>query len=121
MATLFIVEDNAETCLLLERLLSANYETVIARTPDEAMKRIEGLEPDMVLMDIDLNARQDGTDLLHAFRNGEHLSANVPVVALTAYALPGDRERFLDDGFDAYISKPFTRQTLFDEIEALLP
>ena len=121
MATLLIVEDNAETCLLLERLLSPSYDVGIARTPQEALDQIGDLGPDLVLMDIDLNATQDGSDVLHTFRAEEHIDASTPVIALTAYALPGDRERFLEDGFDAYVSKPFTREMLFTEIEELLP
>ncbi len=121
MATLLIVEDNAETCLLLERLLTSSFDVGIARTPQEALDQIDDLGPDLVLMDIDLNATQDGSDLLHTLRAEGHIEASTPVVALTAYALPGDRERFLDDGFDAYVSKPFTREMLFTEIEALLP
>ena len=121
MATLLVVEDNAETCLLLERLLSLSFDVAIARTPQDALDQVVDLQPDLVLMDIDLNATKDGSDLLHTFREEEHITASTPVVALTAYALPGDRERFLEDGFDAYVSKPFTRQTLFTQIEALLP
>lgn len=120
MATLLIVEDNAETCLLLERLLSPSFDIAIARTPQDAIDQVGDLGPDLVLMDIDLNAAQDGSDLLHMFREKKHIDGSTPVIALTAYALPGDRERFLEDGFDAYVSKPFTRQTLFSEIEALL-
>lgn len=118
MATLLIVEDNAETCLLLDRLLSPSFDVAIARTPQDALAQIDEVGPDMVLMDIDLNAKQDGLDLLHTLRAEEHIDASIPVIALTAYALPGDRERFLDNGFDAYVSKPFTREILFTEIEA---
>ena len=60
-------------------------------------------------MDINLGAKVSGEDVMQRLRDLEGY-AQVPIVAFTAYALPGDHERFLSAGFDAYLSKPFTKQ-----------
>ena len=120
MDTVFLIEDNPQTCLLLDRLLHDSFEVVIAKTPAEALEKVEQIVPALILMDIDLNARRNGTELLKTFREEQKIDETVPVMALTAYALPGDRERFLDSGFDSYVSKPFTREILMKEIDALL-
>jgi CheY-like chemotaxis protein len=114
------VEDNSETQLLLEHLLKKSYEVVVVAGVDEALDTVSDTRFDALLLDINLSEERTGTDLLHLLR--EHNDMNdVPAIALTAYAMPGDREDFLESGFDQYVSKPFTRADLTEAIETSLP
>jgi len=113
------VEDNSETQLLLEHLLKESYEVEVVPGVEGALETIENNAFDVLLLDINLSEDQTGTDLLHLIREREGMD-KVPAVALTAYAMPGDREDFLQKGFDEYVSKPFTRADLTDAIESTL-
>ena len=113
------VEDNSETQLLLEHLLKGSYEVEVVPGVEKALNAIENDAFDVLLLDINLSEDQTGTDLLHLIREREGMQ-KVPAVALTAYAMPGDREDFLQKGFDEYVSKPFTRADLTDAIESTL-
>jgi Response regulators consisting of a CheY-like receiver domain and a winged-helix DNA-binding domain len=113
------VEDNAETQLLLEHLLKDSFEVTVVAGVDGALTAVEEHSYDALLLDINLSEQRTGTDLLHLLRERDDVG-NVPAIALTAYAMPGDREDFLEAGFDEYVSKPFTRHDLTDAIEASL-
>ena len=113
------VEDNSETQLLLKHLLHTNFSIVVVAGVEGALDAVEKHEFDVLLLDINLSEQRTGTDLLHLLRKRDDVR-NVPAIALTAYAMPGDREDFLDAGFDDYVSKPFTRSDLTGAIEASL-
>lgn len=113
------VEDNSETQLLLEHLLKKSYDVSVVPGVEEALTAVEENSYDVLLLDINLSEDQTGTDLLHLIRERDGM-AQVPAVALTAYAMPGDREDFLEKGFDEYVSKPFTRDDLSEAIESTL-
>ena len=113
------VEDNSETQLLLEHLLKKSFEVVVVPGVDEALDAVDNGSFDALLLDINLSEQRTGTDLLHLLRERENM-ADVPAIALTAYAMPGDREDFLEAGFDQYVSKPFTRADLTTAIETTL-
>jgi CheY-like chemotaxis protein len=103
-----VVDDNETTRFLMERMLEAEYETHAAGTAEDAVAAASDVRYDAVLMDINLGVEASGEDVMHRIRGLESY-AQVPIVAFTAYALPGDHERFLSAGFDAYLSKPFTK------------
>ncbi|MFB6248916.1 MAG: response regulator, partial [Salinibacter sp.] len=105
------VEDNSETQLLLEHLLKKSYEVMVVEGVDEALEVVADTHFDALLLDINLSEERTGTDLLHLLRERNEMN-DVPAIALTAYAMPGDREDFLEAGFDQYVSKPFTRADL---------
>ena len=113
------VEDNSETQLLLEHLLKESFEVTVVTGVDEALEAVEGHSFDAMLLDINLSEQRTETDLLHLLRERDDM-AEVPAIALTAYAMPGDREDFLEAGFNQYVSKPFTRDDLTDAIETSL-
>jgi len=113
------VEDNSETQLLLEHLLNGSYDVEVVPGVDDALEAVDAKAFDVLLLDINLSEDQTGTDLLHLIRERDGM-AQVPAVALTAYAMPGDREDFLEKGFDEYVSKPFTRDDLTEAIENTL-
>jgi CheY-like chemotaxis protein len=113
------VEDNSETQLLLQHLLKPTYEVEVTGSISAALEAAEDEHFDLLLLDINLSEERTGTDLLHLLRDRCDLTG-VPAIALTAYAMPGDRESFLDKGFDRYVSKPFTRSDLTDAIDESL-
>jgi two-component system cell cycle response regulator DivK len=113
------IEDNAENRLLVKRILEAHGHTVF-----EAIDGASGLEaatkvrPDLVLLDISL-PEVDGYDIAGRFREMEEMDS-VPVIAVTANVMKGDRERSLAAGCDAYIPKPIDITRLPGQIEEAL-
>jgi len=102
---ILVVEDNETNMKLVRDVLQAKgYSTLEATTGEDAVELARTLDPALVLMDIQLPGI-DGIEALAQLREDERTST-IPVVALTAQAMRGDRERFLDDGFDGYLSKP---------------
>jgi two-component system, cell cycle response regulator DivK len=102
---ILVVEDNEKNMKLFRDVLNAKgYRTLEATTGEQALELAAQHRPDLVLMDIQL-PDADGVDTLARMRADER-SASIPVLALTAQAMSGDRERFLALGFDGYISKP---------------
>jgi two-component system cell cycle response regulator DivK len=104
-AQVLVVEDNAKNMKLVRDVLqAAGYRLLEATTAERAVELATEHEPDLVLMDIQL-PDIDGVEALGRLRAGER-TASIPVLALTAQAMHGDRERFLAAGFDDYIPKP---------------
>ena len=102
---ILVVEDNEKNMKLFRDVLQAKgYSTLEATTGEDAVELARTLDPALVLMDVQLPGI-DGIEALAQLRGDERTSA-IPVVALTAQAMRGDRERFLDVGFDGYLSKP---------------
>ncbi|HET8752464.1 MAG TPA: response regulator [Gaiellaceae bacterium] len=100
-----VVEDNERNMKLFCELLEASgYRTLEARTGERAVELALEHRPDLVLMDIRL-PDIDGVEALGRLRADDGFAAS-PVLALTAEAMEGDRERFLEAGFDGYLSKP---------------
>lgn len=100
-----VVEDIEETLQLLEILLADSHDATLVPTPEAALAASGPF--DVVLLDINLGAgRMTGLDLLPLLRASE-ACRDAHIVAVTAYALPGDKERFLEAGFDGYVAKPF--------------
>ena len=100
-----VVEDNEKNMKLVRDVLQAKgYRTLEATTGRRALELAAEHAPDLVLMDIRL-PDIDGVETLRRLRTDER-SASIPVLALTAQAMHGDRERFLAAGFDGYLSKP---------------
>ena len=107
---ILVVEDNDRNRRLLKILLEAKgYEVIEASTGKEAMDCLSNQKPDLILMDIQL-PRTDGLALTKEIRSHTEIR-DIPIVAVTAYAMKGDKERILEAGCDAYVSKPIdTRQ-----------
>ena len=110
MITVAVVEDNADNRLLLQALLGDRYELVEYENGTDALAGIAANRPDVVLLDISLPG-MDGTQILQRLRADERLKT-LPVIALTAHAMAGDREKFLGAGFDEYVTKPIVDETL---------
>ena len=104
MATILIVEDSPDNMRLVSTVLRLKQHIIHEMVDGEGLlARLDATRPDLVLMDIQLPGK-DGFTLLEEIRNSAH--ANLRVVALTAHAMSGDRDRALQAGFDGYITKP---------------
>jgi CheY-like chemotaxis protein/anti-sigma regulatory factor (Ser/Thr protein kinase) len=112
---LLVVEDNRDTRLLLERVLSPAWTPTVVSGPEEAFAAAEETAFDAAIVDIHLGAELNGVEVMqHLRREGRPAGHydHVPFVALTAYAMPEDEEQFRKVGFDAYLAKPFAREDL---------
>ena len=119
MTKILIAEDNATNRELFRELLEARgYDVDEACDGSEALRRLEQELPDILLLDIGMPVL-DGFAVVRAIRENPRLSA-LPVLAVTAYAMQGDRERVLSSGFDGYLSKPVNAKLLHEELDRLL-
>ena len=110
-----MVEDNDDTRMLLERILRSTYAVTAVGDARSALLAMNANEFAGLVLDINLGGKETGADVLRIARSLPNYG-NVFAIALTAYALPGDRERLLESGFNEYISKPFTRQALMEAL-----
>jgi CheY-like chemotaxis protein len=119
MSKVLIAEDNAVNRELLRELLEMRgYIVVEACDGGEALRIIEQSQPDLLLLDIGMPVL-DGFAVVAKIRENPRL-AQLPVVAVTAYAMQGDREKILNAKFDGYLSKPVNPQSLAEELDRLL-
>ena len=117
--TILYVEDNSDNRMLIRRVLRAEGYTVHeASSADAALDILQTMRPDLILMDINM-PDMDGYTLTAHIRALPHLGL-VPIVAVTANVMRGDRERSLEAGCDGYIQKPIDIDTLTQQIERFL-
>jgi two-component system cell cycle response regulator DivK len=110
-----IVDDNEKNVKLARDVLRfAGLRTVEAFTGSEAFASAMEHVPDVILMDIRL-PDMEGTEVVRRLKD-EPQTAGIPVIALTAYAMKGDRERFLAEGFDGYLEKPVSVKELPEQV-----
>ena len=116
-AVVLLAEDNeANLSSLRDYLLSKGYQVVVARNGEEAIARAREKRPDLILMDIQMPV-MDGLEATRRIRADADLG-RVPIIALTALAMRGDREQCLAAGVDEYLSKPVSFRGLVELIEA---
>ena len=121
MSRIVIVEDTpANQALATKLLTAAGHEVILASTGIEGVRLVRERSPDLVLMDLGL-PDIDGRAALQEIRTTVPGGPGIKVVAFTAHAMVGDRERALASGFDGYLSKPIEFATFAESVEALLP
>jgi PAS domain S-box-containing protein len=104
--TILIAEDNAVNRLFLRRaLVTSGHKVGEAENGRHALRKLKDTHFDLVLMDIQM-PEMDGLEAMQRIRSGKHGRADIPIIALTAYAMKGDREKFLENGMDGYVTKP---------------
>jgi len=119
MSKVLIAEDNPVNRELLRELLETRGDAVEeACNGQEALDLIDKSLPDILLLDLDMPVL-DGFATVRKIRDNPHC-ASLPVLAVTAFAMYGDREKILAAGFDGYLSKPVHATKLIEEIERLL-
>jgi two-component system cell cycle response regulator DivK len=116
-ALVLIVDDNEKNVKLARDVLRfAGFRTLEASTGAEGLSLASEHLPDVVLLDIRL-PDLDGTAVMRALKDDAR-TAGIPIVALTSFAMKGDRERFLGEGFDGYLEKPISVKDFPDEVAA---
>jgi cyclic di-GMP phosphodiesterase len=119
MKKILYIEDNVENKLLVRRLMqSAGYEVLEADDGLEGIEMATRHKPDLIIMDINLPG-MDGYEATTKIKGNEGLSS-IPIVALTAYAMRGDREKSLAAGCDGYLQKPIDPDSFVETIEEFL-
>ena len=120
MKKILYVEDDVINALVMQKLLKAEFEVIHSPDGETCLELLDRYQFDLILMDINLGkGKMDGVETMH------HIKANpktrdVKIITVTSYALPEDKERFLREGFDAYIAKPIERQLLLKTIHQYL-
>lgn len=110
--TILLVEDNEDNVKTIQVLMGDQYNLIVARDGVEGIGKAKSMNPDLILLDISLPLK-DGFEVLEEIRESESLQ-KVPVIAVTARAMKGDKDHFLNHGFDDYISKPIDSD-IFEE------
>ena len=119
MTKILVVEDNEmNRDMLSRRLQRKGFEVIVATDGAEGLERAAADSPDLILMDMSLPV-MDGWEATRRIK-GQENTRNIPVIALTAHAMDGDRERALECGCDDYGTKPVEFPSLLAKIEALL-
>ena len=119
-ATVLLIEDNAENRYLVTFLLEQRgHEVVAAESGLLGLDAAARLAPDLILLDIQLPG-MDGHAVTRALKADPRLRT-IPAVAVTSYAMVGDREKCLEAGAEGYIEKPIDPETFVATIEAFLP
>jgi CheY-like chemotaxis protein len=119
MARFLIIEDNAANMQLMVYLLNAFGHTTLEATDGEAgLAVIQNESMDIILCDLQI-PRLDGYEVARRIKTDPELK-DIPLIAVTAYAMVGDRDKVLSAGFDGYISKPINPELFVGEIEVFL-
>lgn len=114
-----VVEDNPDNRMLVQALLDDRYDLSEYETGVAAIRGLPDDVPEVILLDISL-PEMDGTEVLAWLRRQDELK-DIPVIALTAHAMAGDREKYLSIGFNEYVTKPIIDEdVLIDAIERCL-
>ena len=116
MKKILLIEDNEQNRYLATFLLeNRGYSVTPAVDGETGIEIADKIQPDLILLDIQLPAMH-GYDVAHALRSNPSL-ANTPIVAVTSYAMPGDKEKTIAAGCNGYIEKPINPETFVAEIE----
>lgn len=117
--TILYVEDNSDNRNLIRRVLEAEgYSVVDAVNAGQAIEKLEKSRIDLILMDINM-PDMDGYTLTTKIK-GIHVFSSIPIIAVTANVMRGDREKSLEAGCDGYIQKPIDIDTLAQQIERFI-
>jgi CheY-like chemotaxis protein len=116
MRKIAVVDDNADNRLIIRTILEDQYQILEFSSGMEAIEGFKKSKPDVVILDISL-PEMDGTEILRRIREDSYLH-DLPVIALTAHAMVGDREKYLAAGFNDYVAKPILdMNVLFSTIQ----
>jgi two-component system, cell cycle response regulator DivK len=117
--TVLIVDDTQDNLNVTRFALKFHgIQVYTAVNGQESLGLLQQITPTVILLDVQMPV-MDGWQTIRALRDNP-ATCHIPVIALTAYAMEGDREKILNAGFDGYISKPFDITTLLDDIQTIL-
>ncbi len=119
MKTGLVIEDNEDNMVLITRFLQKfGYQTIWAETGNKGYEMAMGLKPDFIILDVQL-PDIDGTEVLKKIRSREE-GKKIPIIAMTSYAMSGDREKLLAAGCNGYIEKPFDPDRVISQIRHII-
>jgi CheY-like chemotaxis protein len=119
MAKILVVEDTENNRILLQRRLKIkSHEVILAEDAERGLEMARHHQPDLILMDVGLPGMDGWTATRHLKTDPN--TSGIPVIALTAHAMQGDREKAIEAGCDNYETKPIDFNTLFEKIDGLL-
>jgi two-component system, cell cycle response regulator DivK len=119
MSTALVIEDNEDNIIVITQLLqNAGYQTLNAMTGNDGLEMARANQPDFILLDIQL-PDMSGLEVLKKLRAME-VGKNIPVIAVTSYAMIGDAKRLLDAGCNGYIEKPIDPMRIISQIKKML-
>ena len=120
MKSILYVEDDKINALIIRKMLQGNYDIEIAIDGQSCLNMLDNKHFDLILMDINLgNDKMDGIQTMNEVK--KKLGNKAPkIIAVTAFAMPEDQKKFLNLGFNAYISKPIDEQVLVNLIEQFI-
>jgi len=119
MTTALIIEDNDDNMALISFILQkGGYDLIEARTGEEGVDLALQHKPDLIILYIQLPGI-DGFEVLRRIRTSES-NGSIPIIAMTSYAMTGDRERLLAAGCNGYIEKPIDPAKVMDQIRAVI-
>ncbi|HEX5169725.1 MAG TPA: response regulator [Cyclobacteriaceae bacterium] len=120
MRRVLYVEDDAINALVVKKLLEREFDVTNVDDGEACLRLIKNEKFDIILMDINLGrGKMDGVETMKQIKLIKAYSST-PVIAVTSYAMPGDRRRFLKEGFDFYFEKPIERHALISQINWFL-
>ena len=115
-----IVEDNKINALVLQKTIKGLCEPRHVVNDTQTFEAIENTPFEIIFMDINLGSKsKDGEEIMKIIRQNPKYE-HIKIFAVTSYAMPGDRERFLEAGFDKYFSKPIQKNAIIKEVEEIL-
>ena len=116
---ILLVEDNEANWMLASAVLEREgFQVEVATAPEGVREWVRRAQPDLILMDVQLPG-QDGMSLTRELKSDPR-TARIPVVALTAHAMAGDRERAIEAGCEGYVSKPIDTRTFGEQVRQFL-
>ena len=119
MKTALVIEDNEDNMELITFILEkSGFATIRAENGKKGIEIAQTERPDFILLDIQL-PDIDGIEVLKVIRKS-HVLAQIPVIAITSYAMSGDRERLLENGCNGYIEKPINPETILSVINQII-
>lgn len=114
---ILIVEDNMDTYELVRFILEKNgYDTFLAMNGRDGVNAAKKQSPDLIIMDLSM-PEMDGWTAIRLIKENVTISS-IPLIALTAHALPGDRQRAMDSGCDEYVTKPMDLLELIETVDS---
>jgi two-component system cell cycle response regulator DivK len=120
MKKILYVEDDLINALVMQKLLKTHFEVIHVPDGETCFSLLDKETFDLILMDINLGkGKMNGVEVMHQIKANPRTSS-LRIISVTSYALPEDKERFLKEGFDAYIPKPVDRHLLLQTINQYL-
>ncbi|MFQ6613775.1 MAG: response regulator, partial [Fidelibacterota bacterium] len=117
---ILIVEDDADSVLYFTMVLRKNYDLKAADSVNSALKVMKKRKPDLILLDLSLEGKKDGLDLVRLMRKTPAWES-IPVIAATAHAFERDRQNCMQAGCNEYLAKPIKMKRLIETVASFFP